>query len=40
MIIAQSTTGTSWRVKLLNNNVDYINQQVVGGYAGVAVIGR
>ena len=40
MIIAQTTTGTAWRVKLLNNNVDYINQSVVGGYAGVAVIGR
>ena len=40
MIIAQTTTGTSWRVKLLNNNADYINQSVVGGYAGVVVIGR
>jgi hypothetical protein len=40
MIIAQSSTATSWRVKLLNNNVDYINQQVVGGFAGVAVIGQ
>jgi hypothetical protein len=40
MIIAQTAAATSWRVKLLNNNVDYINQQVAGGFAGVAVIGQ
>jgi hypothetical protein len=40
MIIAQTAAATSWRVKLLNNNVDYINQQYAGGFAGVAVIGQ
>ena len=40
MIIAQTSSYTQWRVKLLNNNVDYINQQVVGGFAGVVVIGK
>jgi hypothetical protein len=40
MIVIQTSTYTAWRVKLLNNNVDYIEQSIVGGYAGVAVIGR
>jgi hypothetical protein len=40
MIIGQATTYTRWRVKLLNNNVDYIEQSTVGGFAGVVVIGK
>jgi len=40
MIIGQTSSYTRWRVKLLNNNVDYINQTVAGGFAGVVVIGR
>jgi hypothetical protein len=40
MIIGQATTYTRWRVKLLNNNVDYIEQSTAGGFAGVVVIGK
>jgi hypothetical protein len=40
MIIGQTSSYTRWRVKLLNNNVDYIEQSSVGGFAGVAVIGK
>jgi len=40
MIIGQASTYTRWRVKLLNNNVDYIEQSTAGGFAGVVVIGK